>query len=202
MSQSTTQFLLDRAREGDADAFGELLEQYRSYLWILAHRYLDDRLRQRIDPADLVQITFMEAQRDLPAFRGQEPAAFVVWIRNILRNNLASAVARHVITQKRSVAHEVRLANDSSRGPGLAGQLAGSTTSPSQQIMRAETSQALLDALDQLPEMQAAAIKLRYMEGLNMKEISEAVGKTEMAVGGLLKRGLKRLREILLDESQ
>ncbi|WP_417749034.1 RNA polymerase sigma factor [Rosistilla oblonga] len=106
-----------------------------------------------------------------------------------------------MITQKTLGRHEVRLANDSSRGPGLR-VLAGSTASPSQQIMRAATSQAGLDALDQLPEMQGAAIKLRYMEGLNMKEISEAVGKTEMAVGGLLKRGLKRLREILLEETQ
>lgn len=202
MSQNTTQLLLDRARAGDAEAFGELLEQYRSYLWILAHRYLDDRLRQRIDPADLVQITFLEAQRDLPGFRGLEPAAFVVWIRNILRNNLATAVARHVITQKRSVAHEVRLVSESSGSPGLAGQLAGSTTSPSQQIIRAETSQALVDAMDQLPETQAMAIKFRYLEGLNLKEISDALGKSEMAVGGLLKRGLKRLRQILLDEAQ
>lgn len=202
LSESTTQYLLDLARAGDADAFGSLLEQYRSYLSVLAHRYLDDRLRQRIDPADLVQITFMEAQRDLPKFRGQEPAAFVAWIRNILRNNLATAVARHVVTQKRSVNNEAVLASDSSSSPTMMAQLAGSTTSPSHQVMRAETSLALLEALTQLPAAQADAIRLRYMDGLNLKEISEAVGRSEMAVAGLLKRGLKRLRQILLDDDQ
>ncbi|MEZ6089011.1 MAG: sigma-70 family RNA polymerase sigma factor [Pirellulaceae bacterium] len=201
MSKSTTQLLLNRAKAGDAEAFGELLEQYRSYLWVLAHRYLDDRLRQRIDPADLVQITFLEAQRDLKAFRGHEPASFVVWIRNILRNNLATAVARHVVTQKRSVANEVRINGESSNAAGLAATLAGNTTSPSQKIIRAETSQALVDAMDQLPPSQSEAVKLRYLEGLSLKEISDVLGKSEMAVGGLLKRGLKRLRETLLDDN-
>ena len=202
LSESTTQYLLNLARAGNADAFGDLLEHYRSYLWVLAHRYLDDRLRQRIDPADLVQITFLEAQRDLHQFRGEEPAAFVAWIRNILRNNLATAVARHVVTQKRSVNNEVALNANSSSSKPLIGQLAGSTTSPSQQIMRAETSLALLEALTQLPDAQAQAIRLRYMEGLNLKEISEKIDRTEMAVAGLLKRGLKRLRQVLLDEGQ
>ena len=202
MPDSTTQQLLNLARAGDADAFGDLLEQYRSYLWVLAHRYLDDRLRRRIDPADLVQITFLEAQRDLGAFRGTEPAAFVAWIRNILRNNLATAVARHVITQKRSVNNEVALGGTSSKsGIGMA-QFACSTTSPSHKVMRAETSLALLEALTQLPETQAQVIRLRYLEGFNLKEISEAIDKSEMAVGGLLKRGLKKLRQILLDEDQ
>lgn len=199
-AESTTQHLLILARAGDTDAFGQLLEQYRSYLWIIAHRYLDDRLRRRIDPADLVQITFLEAQRDLGSFRGQEPAAFVAWIRNILRNNLATAVARHVVTQKRSVANEVRLGgNSSGSGLGMAA-LAGSTTSPSQKVANHETSLALIEALGQLPHAQAEAIRYRYMDAMNLKEISLAMGKSEMAVGGLLKRGLKKLRTVLLDE--
>ena len=38
---------------------GRLLEQYRGYLLMLAHRYLSERLRRRVDPADIVQLTYL-----------------------------------------------------------------------------------------------------------------------------------------------
>jgi len=85
---STTQLLV-ASKEGDNDALGQLLEQYRGFLLMLAHRYLSERLRRRVDPADIVQLTYLEAKRDLPAFRGQTPAEFAGWLRGMLKNNVA-----------------------------------------------------------------------------------------------------------------
>lgn len=198
---SSSQFLLARARAGDGEALGQLLEQYRGYLMVLANRYLDHRLRKRIDPADLVQTTFLEAQRDLHSFRGEQTPVFIVWLRNILHNNLSAAVARHIVTQKRSVMNEVSQANQSGSQADLAALLPGSITSPSSKAIKLETSAALVDALQKLPDQQAMAVQLRYFDGMNLAEISAAMGKSEMAVGGLLKRGLKRLREVLVDET-
>ena len=78
-------------------------------------------------------------------------------------------------------------------------QMPGSTTSPSRRVMREEAALAMLDALAQLPENQAEAVRLRYMEGLSLAEICERMGKTEMAAAGLLKRGLRKLREIMVE---
>lgn len=177
---------------------GRLLEQYRGYLLMLAHRYLDTRLRRRIDPADIVQHTYLEAQRDMPAFRGESPAEFAAWLRNILKNNVATAVARHVSAQKRSVGREVNVGTDSGAANWFA-QMPGSTTSPSRRVMKQEAAMAMLDALTQLPETQAEAVRLRYMEGLSLAEICERMGKSETAAAGLLKRGLRKLREILAE---
>lgn len=196
---STTQLVL-ASKDGDNEALGRLLEQYRGYLLMLAHRYLSERLRRRVDPADIVQLTYLEAKRDLPAFRGETPAEFSGWLRGMLKNNVATAVTRHVMTQKRSVKREVDAApaspNKDSGGAWIQ-QLPGSTTSPSGVAIRAEAVVALLGALHQLPETQAEAIRLRYMEGLPLAEIVERMGKSDTAVAGLLKRGLQKLRTIM-----
>ena len=196
---STTGLLL-ASKEGDNEALGELLEQYRGYLLMLAHRFLSERLRQRVDPADIVQLTYLEAKRDLPAFRGNTPAEFAGWLRGMLKNNVATAVTRHISTKKRSLNREVSVsqkpAGDASGNLWIA-QLPGSTTSPSGVAIRDEATLALVEALHQLPETQAEAIRLRYMEGLPLSEIVERMGKSDTAVAGLLKRGLQKLRTIM-----
>lgn len=200
---STTQLVI-RSKGGDNDALGVLLEQYKGYLLMLAHRYLSDRLRRRVDPADIVQLTFLEAKRDLGAFRGDSPAEFAGWLRGMLKNNVATAVTRHVMTQKRSMNREV----DGGRGPaaGSGGapwiqQLPGSTTSPSGVAIRQESVLALIEALHKLPETQAEAVRLRYMEGLPLADIVERMGKSDTAVAGLLKRGLQKLRTLISAEN-
>lgn len=196
----TTTQLVVASKAGDNAALGRLLEQYRGYLLMLAHRNLSEKLRRRVDPVDIVQVTCLEAKRDLGSFRGDSAGEFAAWLRGMLKNNVASAVTRHVMTQKRSVSREVtaaaKAADESAGSPWIA-QLPGSTTSPSGVAIKAETAVALLEALHQLPETQAEAIRLRYMEGLSLGEIVQRMDKSDTAVAGLLKRGLKKLRTII-----
>ncbi len=199
LDQSTSE-LVHAAKAGDTEQLGKLLENYRGFLFMLAHRYLSDRLKRRIDPADIVQVTFLEAKRDWHQFRGDSAGECAAWLRNILKNNVASAVASHVTSQKRSLSREVNLGgaggDDSARG--WIGQLAGDTSSPSHKAIRAESAKQLFDALHELPELQAEAVRLRYIEGLSLAEIVDRMGKSETAVAGLLKRGLQKLRQSLL----
>ena len=158
-------------------------------------------MRRRVDPADIVQLTYLEAKRDLPAFRGETPSEFAGWLRGMLKNNVATAVTRHITTQKRSIKREVNTAPAPGRDQDSLGgwiqQLPGSTTSPSGVAIRGEAVVAMFDALHELPETQAEAIRLRYMEGLPLAEIVERMGKSDTAVAGLLKRGLQKLRSIM-----
>ena len=55
------------ARGGSREALGEALESCRAYLLLVANRELDDDLQAKGAPSDLVQETFLEAQRDLNA---------------------------------------------------------------------------------------------------------------------------------------
>ncbi|MEM6779162.1 MAG: sigma-70 family RNA polymerase sigma factor [Planctomycetota bacterium] len=206
VSPDSTTALLVASQNGDNEAFGALLIRYRGYLLMLAHRYLSDQLRRRVDPADIVQVTFLEAKRDLPAFRGSSPAEFAGWLRGMLKNNVASALSHHVMTQKRSTKKEVHAktnvgdGDDGSRLNWIE-QMPGAKTSPSGVAVRAEAVEAMMKCLHQLPETQAEAIRLRYMEGLPLAEIVERMGKSDTAVAGLLKRGLKKLRALLDTDS-
>jgi hypothetical protein len=80
--------LLAGARAGDADCLGRLLEIYRNYLHLLASAKLNDRLRSRVSPSDLVQETFLRASRHFGEFCGSSEQEWLGWPRTILRRSV------------------------------------------------------------------------------------------------------------------
>ncbi len=199
-----SQAKLHKARNGDEVAKGELLEHFRPYLNVLAQRHLDERLRGRLDFTDIVQTTFLEASRDFVDFRGETVEALLAWLRNILRNNVHTAHQQHLATQKRSARLEKRISYTSDSGGSSLGMeevIPSETSTPSQRMMKDEAAAVLAGYLETIPETQRQAIRLRYLEGCSLREISEQMGKSEMAVAGLLKRGLQALRDGMADSS-
>ncbi|MFO0923123.1 MAG: sigma-70 family RNA polymerase sigma factor [Pirellulales bacterium] len=146
----------------------------------------------------------MEAHRDFGAFRGDCVASLLAWLRSMLRNNVATIHQRHLFAQRRGTSRERSMSlcrpASSSNPLGLEGLIPSETTSPSQRMMRDEAAARLAICLERLPETQAEAIRLRYLEGMSLKDIAQRMGKTEMAVAGLLKRGLCSLRLDLLTD--
>lgn len=190
-----------KAIKGDQEAFGILLQQYRPYLQILARRQLDSVVNARVDPSDVVQQTCLEAVRDFVAFRGSEQGELVAWLRRILENNVSQSIQRHVVAKKRSVAREHRLDDDSQEhGQALAG-LPDDGSSPSRRAMRGELAIRLAQEVEGLPEDQREAIRLRHLEGWSLAQLADHFDRSESAVAGLLKRGLRALRSQLKDLS-
>lgn len=195
-----SQKILDQAKQGDEKAKGELLNRFRPYLNVIAQRMLDDRLQGRMDSADVVQTTYLEAARDFHQFRGESIESLLAWLANILRNNVATAHQEHLVAQKRSARKEVvlRIASESGGSSlGMADLVPSESSTPSQRLMRDEAAVVLAACLDKIPETQREAIRMRYLEGMSLKSISDRIGKSEMAVAGLLKRGLRALREVM-----
>src|SRR5437667_480205 len=102
--------LLGLARAGSGPALGQLLELYRSYLAILARLQIGRRLQGKVDAADLVQDTFLQAHRDFAQFRGTTEEELIGWLRQILAHSLAMCVRRYYGTQRRDVRLERELA--------------------------------------------------------------------------------------------
>ena len=75
--------------------------------------------------------------------------------------------------------------------------LAADQTSPSEAAQRQEQVLLLAAALAQLPEDQRVAIELHHLHQGSVAEIARRMERTEASVAGLLRRGLKRLRELL-----
>jgi RNA polymerase sigma-70 factor (ECF subfamily) len=174
------------------------LEAYRDYLRLLAGVQLDPRLRGKLDPSDVVQETLALAHEKGDQFRGTTEAERAAWLRQILANQLAAAVRHYLDAGKRDAGRERSLhaaVEDSSAR--LEALLAADQTSPSERAVRHEELLRLAEALAALPDDQRQAVELHHLHGLAVEEVARALGRSESAAGGLLRRGLKRLRELM-----
>lgn len=198
MTTTTTSVrtLISRARDGDRDALGRLLEHHRPYLKLLARRIIGERLASRLDESDVVQQTCLSAFGRIEGFEGDEPDQFVAWLRTIHEHNVRNVLRDHVSAQKRTVNREQGLeADDVVREIGPSQQ-----SSPSQRLMQGERAVRLAAALQTLAPDQREAVRLRYLEGWSLAEISEHTGRTKHSIAGLIKRGLSGLRKELREE--
>ncbi len=176
------------------------LENYRDYLCLLARLHIDPRLRAKVDPSDVVQQTLLKAHRSELQQSGTGEAGRVAWLRRILANTIADEVRRFTagvrdIRLERSLADAVDLS-----ASHVEQWLAANQTSPSGQAIGAERSLRLAAALCQLPPRQQLAVELHHFHGLPLAEIAQQLACTQGAVGALLVRGLKRLRELMWSE--
>ncbi len=185
-----------RARSGDSQALGDLLERFRESLRRSSRRHVGAALGRRMDASDIIQQTFLEAHRGFGQFRGASEGEFVAWLRRIHEFNLAEAIRDHLATPKRAAGRETSL-NDSRFGDPLHRRIVSSHTSPSLRAVRLEQAARFLEALELLPPDQREAVRLRHVDGLAIDEIAARLDRSAEAAAGLLKRGLRSLRERL-----
>ena len=173
------------------------LERFRSYLLLLARLQLGDQLRGKEDPSDVVQQTLLEAHRKREQFRGHTSAELAVWLRQMLACNLADSIrtlhrAKRDVNREQSL--EAALEESSIR---IETWLVAEQSSPSQQAEAHEQALRLADALTTIPAAQREVLVLRHCQGWSLAKISRHLGRTPAAVAGLLKRGLRQLRQQL-----
>lgn len=181
----------------EAEARGLALEGFRQYLHLLARLHLGDQLRAKLDPSDVVQQTLLEAHRKQAQFRGQSAAEMAAWLRQMLACCIADALRAHGRARRdagRERSLEAALDGSSAR---LEAWLAADQSSPSQHAVREEQLLHLAEALARLPEDQRRAVELKHLQGESVAAIARSLGRSETAVGGLLRRGMTRLRELL-----
>jgi len=139
----------------------------------------------------------MQAVQGFEGFRGGSEAELMAWLRQILAHHLCH-LDRDLHRDKRDIRREQsmeqKLGASSMRLEGL---LAGDGRSPSQHVALGESVIRISQAIAQLPEAQADAVRLHYLEGMKLSEVAEELGKSTGAVAGLLHRGMKTLRKQL-----
>jgi RNA polymerase sigma-70 factor (ECF subfamily) len=191
------EFLLGRARAGDATALGQLLELYRNYLRVLARMQADGTLRSRLDPSDLVQETLLEACRDFPGFGGSTERELMAWLRQILVRNLADQIKRGQTQRrhwKRQESLEALLERSSAEAQAA---LAQGISSPSAQAARREQAVLLADALEQLSPDHREVILLRNLSKLPFEVIAAHMKRSAGATRMLWVRALEKLSQLL-----
>jgi RNA polymerase sigma-70 factor (ECF subfamily) len=176
---------------------GRDLERFREYLALLARLQLDPRWQGKVDLSGVVQQTLWEAYQALDRLQRWDETQKVAWLRKTLAHNLTDEV-RKLRTAGRDVAREqpleAALEQSSAR---LEACLAADQTSPSQQAIRHEQLLDLAEALSHLPQDQRTAVELHHLRGYPVAAVARQMGRSDGAVGALLVRGLRTLRERL-----
>jgi RNA polymerase sigma-70 factor (ECF subfamily) len=192
MNAGEQQAALARARLGDSQALGQLLESFRPYVRYLVRALGGERLQPRLGESDLIQDALLEAHRSFGQFRGGTVAELTGWLRRIVVRTAGHSLRNHLAAGKRALAAE-QPADD------LDGR-ADSGSSPSAQAVRHEEAARMAEALARLPEDMQQVLLGRHMDGLSYATLAEHMGRTEGAVRVLYTRALRRLREECRDE--
>ncbi len=168
------------------------LDFHRSALLLWAKCQMPEWLRGKLDPADLVQQTLLEAHAAREALDGCTSLEMLCYLRRALSHNLIDATRKHA--RSRNNVSPDACAQSSAR---LANWLAAEHTSPSERADRNERFEKLASALAELPEAQRIAVEMRYLQQMKVAEIARLMDRNENAVSQLLHRAVVALRGAL-----
>jgi RNA polymerase sigma-70 factor (ECF subfamily) len=180
--------LVQRARNGDRDAFRQLVERYQRKIATLAL----GMLRNREDALDVVQETFTKAYQSLDRFKGD--ASFYTWTYRIAVNLCIDYQRRETKLQQASLEPragepgEDRLATL----PDASGE-----GDPYRRTRDAEIARGLRRAIAELTPEHRAVILLREVDGLSYEEISRVLECPKGTVMSRLHYARRQLQERL-----
>ena len=194
-----TEALIGRLKTGDRSALGTLWDFYRPRLKRTVHLHLDSRLAARVDASDVVQDTFVDAQKQLPAYLKDPKVAFYVWLRVLAHDRLAKIHRQHLGAQCRAADREVRFPADASAM--LASQIAAQGPTPSQPLREGERCDRIQRHLHRLPPEDREIILMRHFEEMTNGEAAQALGLTDSASTMRYGRALLRLKEMLTEDT-
>lgn len=172
--------LVDRARQGDQDAFAQLVERHTKLVYSLALQ----KVQNHHDAEEVAQTVFLRAWQALPSFRGD--AAFATWLYRLTSNACVD-----LLRQRQRRGEPLSL-----QDPHLP-QVAGHGPDPAELAHRQEQRAALMDAIDRLPDHARSVLLLREMEGLSYEEIARTLDIQLGTVRSRLARARSSLGKIL-----
>lgn len=193
---------LERLRNGDRQALGELFTKYRDRLYHIINVRLDPRLARRIDTDDILQEVYLDAADRLHHYINHHSGSFFIWLRLIATQTMANTFRRHFDAKKRDAKRDVSIESHQPMGRSttpLAFQLLGQLTSPSRAAMRDEAARQLEEAIEQLRPIDREVIMLRHFEQLDNKEVAEVLGIQQKASSIRYIRAIARLKEAIAD---
>ena len=167
--------VIERWRDGDRNAFEEVVDRYGLRVLRTARLILRDEALAE----DATQETFLKAWRQIGTLRDEEPGP---WLNRIATNEAISSYRR----RHRFQALAERF-----------GRLGGGKRDVS-----TEAKMDLARALDQLGADQRAAVVLHYYQDLSVEDTAKALNVPVDTMKSRLKTALRRLRELTGSEEE
>src|SRR4051812_4553614 len=170
--------LVDLARGGDAEAFGQLYDHYH----VSVYRFVYYRVGSVALAEDITSETFFRALRGMGSFRwqGKDFGAWLMTIaRNLTTDHFKAGRTRLETTTDDMSAHDA------------------ATEGPETSVLASLTNEALLGALTELPHEQQECLVMRFLQGLSIAETAGVLGRSEGAVKQLQLRAVRNLAKLL-----
>ena len=191
---------LEELQSGGDDALAAVFDEFRDQLDRIVDLRINPRLASRVDPADVLQESFLEARKKLPRYLKNTTVPVFVWLRGVVLDTLIHVHRRHLAQMRhagRDVSIDTRPAVANVSSMSTAGWLVDDLTSPSQVAIRGETAKSLEDALNGMDEIDREVLILRHFEQLSNDEVASILGVKKAATSRRYMRALKRFRETL-----
>jgi RNA polymerase sigma-70 factor (ECF subfamily) len=170
--------LVELARNGDKDAFGQLYDHYQPSVY----RFLYYRVGSMTLAEDLTAETFFRALRSMHSFRWQGKD-FGAWLMTIARN-LTADHFKAGRTRLEQTTEDMQTLDSTSDGPEI-------------EVLSSLTNESLLRALGELPTEQRECLIMRFLQGLSIAETAEILGRSSGAVKQLQLRGVRNLAKLI-----
>jgi RNA polymerase sigma-70 factor, ECF subfamily len=171
--------LIGQAAGGNFQAFGSLYGIYMDRIY----RYVFYQVNDKMTAEDITEEVFVKAWKAIKSCRGREDT-FQAWLYRIARNHLADCL--------RGTGRFISLEKDGTID----------VPDPQERIESVAEYQELLRAIAGLPEVQRQVVILKFIEGLDNREVGRVMGKNEGAVRIAQMRALAALRDKLGEERQ
>ncbi len=201
LKSNETPALVDRAAQGDNQAWERLLSDNRLRLRRMISLRMDRRLQGRIDPSDVIQESYVEAAQRLHEYTKNPSVPFFVWLRWIVGQRLMEQHRRHLGAQARDASRDVSLYQGKfpeASTADLAANLLANISTPSQAAIRMEEQRRLQDALDALDPIDREILVLRHFEQLSNGEAAQVLDLDKSTASKRYTRALIRLKEVIV----
>jgi len=180
--------LVAAARQGDVEAFNQLILIYQGMVYNLAYRILGDPDAA----ADATQEAFLSAFRAIRKFRG---GSFKAWLLRIVTNACYDQLR---LKQRRpTTSLEALLATGSAPSPPT-----GMEETPEEHALRQELARVIQAGIQTLPPEQRITLVLSDVQGLSYREIAEVTRTSLGTVKSRLSRARAKLRDFLLEHKE
>jgi RNA polymerase sigma-70 factor, ECF subfamily len=205
-SQHISDVLTERAARRESLALAEAFQILRPALRDAIAMRLDPLLYGRIDPSDVLQETYLDANRRFDEFTAKaDQIPLHVWFRLLAMQRLVDLHRQHLGAQMRTAAIEISIDRPylpQASSIWLAEQIVDRHDSGSEVAMRAETQRMVQAALDRMDPIDREVLAMRHFEMLTNSEIASELGISMTASSNRYVRALKRLEAVLSSQHE
>lgn len=180
--------LVRLSRNGDRNAFEELVDMYNDKIYHLAYRMLNFSS----EAEDVVQDTFLRVYMNLDRY--DENQKFSTWIYRIATNLCIDRL------RKRKPNYSLDAEMPDGEGSDWYSLLASQQDTPEQEVVLSETQYIIRRAIGNLPEKYKSVVVLRYLHDMSLQEIGDVLGMPVTTVKTRVHRGREFLRKKLEPE--